>query len=168
MPRASKNASGLTAKRAQFCLLYFETGNATAAYKGAYDAEKMSPAAISNEAYGLLHNPEITLRLEKLHSELSERVMVGKMRHIGRLENLKRISVEAGDMRAAVKAEELIGKVLGHYVDQVEHGQPGEFASMDDEQLKAEEAALDEALAVINRARARNKVKVRTPKQAKV
>lgn len=48
---------------------YHECGNASEAYRYAYNASKMTPAAVHAEVNKLLKNPEITLRLEELQAE---------------------------------------------------------------------------------------------------
>lgn len=56
----------LTPKQEAFCLKYMETGNASEAYRLAYDSEKMKPATINRTAFELLENPKISARLEEL------------------------------------------------------------------------------------------------------
>lgn len=52
-------------------------------------------------------------------------------------------------------------------VEQVDAGAPDEFAAMSDEQLEAEHAALEKAVADIDRARKRKKVRVMAVRQAR-
>lgn len=56
----------LTLKQEKFCQAYVETGNASEAYRQAYDAENMAPETVNNEAYKLQKNPQITARIEEL------------------------------------------------------------------------------------------------------
>jgi phage terminase small subunit len=55
--------SELTPKQERFARKYVELGNASEAYRQAYDAENMSGAAINEEAYRLTKNPDIALRI---------------------------------------------------------------------------------------------------------
>ncbi|OWK36917.1 terminase small subunit [Fimbriiglobus ruber] len=55
-----------TPKQEKFCQKYIELGNASEAYRQAYDAENMSPEAIGVEACRLLQNPKVALRIEDL------------------------------------------------------------------------------------------------------
>lgn len=59
-------AHGLTPKQEAFCLRYLETGNASDAYRHAYDAEKMKPESVHRKAFELLQNVKIAARLAEL------------------------------------------------------------------------------------------------------
>ena len=59
-------AGGLTPKQEAFCLRYLETGNASEAYRLAYDAKGMKPASVSRKAFELLENVKITAFLADL------------------------------------------------------------------------------------------------------
>jgi phage terminase small subunit len=66
----------LLQKQEKFCQHYFKNGNATKAYKHAYNAEKMKPATINRKAFELLENGKITARLEELNQKaVSDAVM---------------------------------------------------------------------------------------------
>lgn len=70
-------ASGdLTQKQEAFCLAYIETGNASEAYRKAYDAEGMKGATINRNAKALLENNKIATRLSTLRERAVERTMV--------------------------------------------------------------------------------------------
>lgn len=66
-------ASGLTMKQEAFCLKYVETGNASAAYRNAYDASGMLPATVNKRASELLANGEITGRVDELKQAMLDR-----------------------------------------------------------------------------------------------
>lgn len=66
----------LTPKQEAFCLAYIETGNASEAYRKAYDAEAMKGATVNRSAKELLENPKITARLSELRERAVERTMV--------------------------------------------------------------------------------------------
>ena len=63
----------LTIKQEKFILKYFECGNATEAYKYAYDATKMKDKQINEEASKLLKHPKITQRLKELREEMRDK-----------------------------------------------------------------------------------------------
>lgn len=63
----------LTIKQERFMLKYFECGNATEAYKYAYDATKMKDKQINEEASKLLKHPKITQRLKELREEMRDK-----------------------------------------------------------------------------------------------
>ena len=66
-------AKGLTPKQEAFCLAYVETGNASEAYRQAYNAENMSDAVIHNKASDLLKKGEVRVRVEELQAEHRQR-----------------------------------------------------------------------------------------------
>ncbi len=60
----------MTPKQEAFCLAYVETGNASEAYRRAYDAARMKPGTVNRKAKELLDNGKITARIDELRSEL--------------------------------------------------------------------------------------------------
>ncbi|QPB42213.1 terminase small subunit [Rodentibacter haemolyticus] len=69
----SKGVGKLTPKQEKFCQLYIELGNASEAYRQAYDCSKMTTKTINEEAVKLLNNPKITPRVEELQNEHKQR-----------------------------------------------------------------------------------------------
>ena len=69
------SSRALTPKQSFFCEVLATTafGSASAAYRLAYDAGKMTPEAVHVEASRLMADPKIALRLGVLRAELSER-----------------------------------------------------------------------------------------------
>ena len=63
----------LTIKQENFCRAYIETGNASEAYRQAYDAENMKPETINRKAKELLDNGKITARVDELKAVHAER-----------------------------------------------------------------------------------------------
>lgn len=63
----------LTIKQEKFVLKYYECGNASEAYRYAYNCGRMKPETIHNKAYNLLQKDEIRARLDKLKSETYQR-----------------------------------------------------------------------------------------------
>lgn len=62
----------LTVKQEKFCNKYLECGNASEAYRFAYDCSKMSDNTVWNNAYQLLQNSEVAARMDYLKSHLAE------------------------------------------------------------------------------------------------
>lgn len=79
----------LTVKQETFCNIYLETGNATEAYRQAYDCGNMKYDTIVRKAMELMKNGNVTAWLEAKRSELNERSDIRK-REI--LEELKSIA----------------------------------------------------------------------------
>ncbi len=68
--------SGLTPKQEAFARAYVETGNASEAYRRAYDAENMLPETIWPEASKTLANHNVATRVMELQLQARERLMV--------------------------------------------------------------------------------------------
>ena len=75
----------LTPKQEAFCLAYLEAGNASEAYRRAYNAGNMSGNAIAVEACNLLANPKIALRLEELTQQATSDAVMTRQRAMERL-----------------------------------------------------------------------------------
>ena len=56
----------LTPKQERFCLKYAETGNASEAYRCAYNTDNMKPETINRTAFAMLENHKITARLDEI------------------------------------------------------------------------------------------------------
>ena len=57
----------MTPKQERFCQAYIETGNASEAYRQAYNAEKMKAQTIHVKASELLASGKVAVRLEELN-----------------------------------------------------------------------------------------------------
>ena len=68
----------LTIKQENFCNYYVESGNASDAYRRAYDCGKMKDESIVVNASKLLNNTNIALRLSELKSILQEKSDITK------------------------------------------------------------------------------------------
>jgi len=64
---------GLTIKQEKFAQKYIELGNASEAYRQAYDCKKMKQSTIQRNAKKLLKDNPITTHIEKLQEEHKER-----------------------------------------------------------------------------------------------
>src|SRR3546814_7176872 len=84
----------MTPKQEAFCLAYIETGNASEAYRRAYNAENMKPETVNNKGYELLQKGEIRARLAELREPILERHgdTVRSEEHTSELQSLMRIS----------------------------------------------------------------------------
>lgn len=73
--KSTKGGKGstLTPKQEAFCRAYIETGNASEAYRRAYDAEAMKSTAIQSNAKNLLRRTPIARRVDELRANLNKR-----------------------------------------------------------------------------------------------
>ena len=132
-----KQANKLTPKQEAFCLAYIKTGNASKAYRQAYEATQMSAAAVEVEASRLLNHPKVTLRLARVQEKEEVKALLSLEEHMRELRGLRDRAVALGKMSAAIRAEQLRGQLRRFYVKQVESGGSGEFADWSDEELEA-------------------------------
>ena len=112
--------AGLTQKQENFCLAYIETGNASEAYRRAYDANKMNDNAIGVAANELMNNPKITLKLQEYRKPVVEKVQITLKNHLEKLAELRDKADASEKWQAAIQAEVARGKASGLYVDKVE------------------------------------------------
>lgn len=152
----------LTPKQEAFVRAYLKTGNASEAYRQAYDATNMSNEAIWVEASQLLSHPKVSLRLKSVQDKAAEKAALSKAWVLERLMRNARIAMgeepvrmtktykdkETGttvdevvevldpDKAGANRALELLGKELGMFVDRTEIGKPGDFEQMSDDELR--------------------------------
>ena len=117
----------LTPKQEKFVQEYLSNGgNATQAYKVAYDAGKMSDACINVNASKLLKNDKIALSLANYQQEVKETVLYTAEKSFNKLNELLELALcpegESGriNLQAALKAEELKGRLVGLYTERVE------------------------------------------------
>lgn len=107
----------MTQKQENFCAAYIETGNASEAYRKAYNAEKMKPETVNNKAHALLKKGEIRARLEELRKPATESAQITLAQHLSTLEELRDEARAEGRYSAAIAAEIARGKAAGLYVE---------------------------------------------------
>lgn len=103
-------SDGLTPKQEAFVLAYIKTGNATEAYRRAYDAEAMNDAAIGVEACRLLQHPKVSLRLQHLQARAANKAVLSRSWVLEQLMDNVTLAKVADDFTASNKALELLGK----------------------------------------------------------
>ncbi|WP_303763792.1 terminase small subunit [Sphingobium yanoikuyae] len=114
----------MTPKQEKFCQLYVELGNASEAYRQAYDAARMKAATVNVKASQLLDQDKITVRVAELKAHHAER-------HDMTVDDIARMLKEDRDFArqcetpaAAVSATMGLAKIYGHLRDKVEHTSP--------------------------------------------
>ncbi len=109
--------SGLTQKQENFVLAYIETGNASEAYRRAYEADGMKPETVNVKASQLLRQDKIRIRLEELRKPVTVSAQLTLEQHLSDLEKLRELAKEEGKYGPAVQAEIARGKAAGLYVE---------------------------------------------------
>lgn len=111
---------GLTPKQEAFCLTYIETGNASQAYRQAYDAGRMKPETINKRASELLTKGDIAGRISELRAAHVERheITVDAIRDL--LLEDRKFAREMETPAAAVTATMGLAKLYGLLTDKVD------------------------------------------------
>lgn len=108
----------LTQKQENFCLAYIETGNASEAYRKAYNVAGSSEKSVWELASKMLDNPKVISRLEALREQAATRAILTLERHLEELAILRDEARAEGRYSAAITAEIARGKAAGLYVEQ--------------------------------------------------
>lgn len=110
----------MTPKQEKFCQLYIELGNASEAYRQAYDTKNMQPATINVKACQLLGQDKIAVRVRELRNAAAERHemtvdVIAKM-----LIEDREFARECETPAAAVSASMGLAKLYGYLRDRVD------------------------------------------------
>lgn len=111
----------LTPKQENFCLAYLETGNASEAYRRAYDAGGMAAATVNKRASELLDNGEVAGRLDELREPILKRHAITVDDLLAELEEARRLALETEAPAPAVSATMGKVKLLGLDKQVIEH-----------------------------------------------
>ena len=120
MTTTKANGSKLTIKQENFCLALMETGNASEAYRRAYNAENMKPEVIHVKASELLSSGKVSVRVAELKAEAKERCMVTVESLTEELEEARALALQEGQSSAAVAATMGKAKLHGLLTDKVD------------------------------------------------
>lgn len=112
----------LTIKQEKFCMVYIETGNASEAYRQAYNAENMKEASINVNASKLLTDAKIALRIKELKSGHTKRHELTIDDLVKQLEEARQVALSLDNPQcgAAISATMGTAKLLGLVVDKNE------------------------------------------------
>ena len=102
----------LTPKQEAFCLAYYETGNASEAYRSTYNVRPTTKdESVRVSAAQLVKDPNIALRLQQLQERAASKVVLSRAWVLERLMRNADKGIEMDDLAASNKALELLGKV---------------------------------------------------------
>ncbi len=126
---------GLTPRQQRFCQEYAIDLNATAAARRAGYSEKTA----EQQGSRLFRNVQVKARIAELQDEVAERNKLSVDGVVSKLADLRDAAIAAGQMGPAVRAQELIGRTIGAFVDRQLTGEE----TLDHEQLIAQIAQGD-------------------------
>lgn len=95
--------SDLTPKQEKFAQLYVELGNASEAYRVAYDS-KAKPESVNVNASKLLADAKVSLRVQELRDDLEERQLWRRIKSLKVLSEIAEGGEKDSDRVNAVKA----------------------------------------------------------------
>ena len=109
----------MTPKQADFVRWYFELGNASEAYRRAYNSTGKSNT-LHRKANELLKHPLIKAEVQKMQQAASQRNDVTIDNVVDELEEARQVAKQSGNAAAMVSATLGKAKVLGLVVDKQE------------------------------------------------
>ena len=115
----SDDLPALTNKQFNFVKGILEGMTASDAYRGAYDTKDMLEETIWAEASRTRSNHKVSAWLDKAREQALTSAIMSKEAYIQELYN-NRVKLATDHPALSLKALELAGKVMGHYVDRVE------------------------------------------------
>ena len=113
----------LTLKQEAFCQAYIQNGgNASEAYRSAYNAGKMKADVVNVKACELLKSGNVSVRVAELRAAIEERHQITMDDLIGELEEARSqaIGLNVPQLSVAVSAPMGKAKMLGFLSDKVE------------------------------------------------
>lgn len=135
----------LTPKQEAFALAYVETGNASEAYRRAYNAVRMKPAVVTVKASELLAHGNVAVRVKELQAAHIERHEITVDDLLRELEEARTAASNQEKPQAAAMVAATMGKakLLGMLTDKTElTGADGGPVQLEDRQVAARLAAL--------------------------
>ncbi len=112
----------LTQKQENFCLAYIETGNASEAYRSAYNAENMKSETIHVKACELLKKGNVAVRVDELRTKAIKRNEITVDDLVKELENARIAALTSETVQASAAISATMGKakLLGLGVEKVD------------------------------------------------
>lgn len=120
---AGKREKKLTIKQENFCQEYIKNGGVAAdAYRKAYNAEGSSNDTLAKRGYELIHNSQITGRINEIKSQISERNNISNDELVQMALDIykKASSIDVPQFSAAMRSLDFVAKLLGRYTLKVD------------------------------------------------
>jgi hypothetical protein len=106
--------NNLTIKQERFAQEYVATGNASEAYRRAYDTHG-SPETVAREAHALVTHPKVAPRIEELRAEISVWASLDRSAIAAELAENRLVALARGQVAAANRATKLLGDMIGAF-----------------------------------------------------
>lgn len=113
--------SGLTPKQEKFCREFIKDGNASAAYRRAYDVKPTTkPESIWQQASTLMSDPNVSSRIKEIQERISNAKNITLESHLERLAQIAESAYLEGKYSAASQCEVARGRVSGFYIEKMQ------------------------------------------------
>lgn len=116
-PTGARAEYDLTQRQEAFCLAFVETGNASEAYRRAYQAKRMSAKTVHECASRLLADRKVSARVAGLRGKAADKVLLTLEKHLEKLAELRDAAAKDEEWDAAIRAETKRGEAAGLYPD---------------------------------------------------
>lgn len=110
----------LTAKQEAFAQAIASGVSQADAYRMAYNHEGMQANTVHSRACELAKDSKVAARIAELRAPVIEAAQLTLKSHLEELERLSQLAEKDGKWQAAIKAQELRGKVSGLYVEKID------------------------------------------------
>ena len=110
-------ATALTAKQEAFACAYLALGNASAAYRAAYDCGNSSDASVHRNAHAVLQNTKVASRLAELRAPVVAKARYDYEQAMLEAEEARQLALKCENPGAMVAAATLRAKLSGLMVE---------------------------------------------------
>lgn len=109
------NEFGVTEQQEKFCHVFVETGNASEAYRQAYNAKNMGANTIAARASEMLNKSNITVRLQQLREVHQKRHAITVDTLLEKLNKVYTVALAAETPQSSAAVQAVMGqaKLLG-------------------------------------------------------
>lgn len=109
------NEFGVTEQQEKFCRVFVETGNASEAYRQAYNAKNMGANTIAARASEMLNKSNITVRLQQLREVHQKRHAITVDTLLEKLNKVYTVALGADTPQSSAAVQAVMGqaKLLG-------------------------------------------------------
>jgi hypothetical protein len=152
-----RGQDGLTIKQERFAAAYVETGNASEAYRRAYDAKKLKPESVNRLSFDVLHNIKVASRIAELREGAAKRARETIDDLLVELEDARKLAMTSPrSCSAAVSATHVKAKILGLITQKVQTdlnvnpGAPNPLKDSLMSEIAKEDAAAKQAVEVVD------------------
>lgn len=110
MAREKLNEFGLTGKQEKFAQAFVETGDASEAFRRAYDASNMNANSVNRKAHEAKNHVKISARIDQLRAKVAKRHNVTVDSLVAELEQIKQIALSAETPQSSAAVAAVMGK----------------------------------------------------------